>query len=320
MYDTLIIGAGPAGFTAAIYAARREMKTIIIAKEPGGQVALASEIENYPGFIKISSFDLISKMQEQVKKLGVEIKISEVKKIIRNPDENFSVLTDQNKYEAKTIIIAMGLVPRRLAIPGEQELSGKGVSYCANCDGPFFRNKTVAVIGGGNAALDAAEIMGKIAKKVYLIHRRNEFKAFEALINEIQNKDNIDVLLNSNIKEIYGTNRVEKIKIINLQDNSEIDLSVNGVFVEIGRTAHTDLVADFVERDENMQIIAGPRRTTKTPGIFAAGDVTAGNFKQITIAMGDATTAALAAYQYLQLKQGKSEKIVFDRGLKEKSQ
>jgi NADH-dependent peroxiredoxin subunit F len=320
MFDTIIIGGGPAGMTAAIYAARREMKTMLIAKEPGGQVALASEIENYPGFKKIESFELISRMQEQVKDLGVEIKISEVKKIEKTPEGDFFIFTDRESFKAKTIIVAMGLTPRRLEIPGEMNLGGRGVSYCANCDGPFYRGKTVAVIGGGNAALDAAEVMSKIAEKVYLIHRRGEFRAFEALISEVDKKKNIAVMLNSETKEIIGTEKVEKIKIFDNQDKQEKELAVDGVFVEIGRIANTDLVADFVERDEVDQIIAGPRGTTKTPGIFAAGDVCAGVFKQITIAMGQATIAALAAYQYLQLKAGKEEKIVFDRSLSEKSQ
>lgn len=320
MFDTIIIGAGPAGLTAAIYTARREMKTLVIGREPGGQVALASEIENFPGFKKIDSYELISRIQDQVTSLGVEIKVCEVKRIVKQEDDTFVLYTEKEEYKTRTVIIAMGLIPRRLSIPGEKEFAGKGVSYCANCDGPFYRNKDIAVIGGGNAALDAAEIMSKIGKKVYLIHRREEFKAFEVLVNEVKNKENIELVLNSETKEIIGTNKVEKIKVLNNKDNTEREILVDGVFIEIGRSAHTDLVADFVERDEVQQIIAGPRRTTKTPGMFAAGDVTAGNFKQITIAMGDATVAALAAYQYLQLKEGKSEKVVFDRSLKEKSQ
>lgn len=320
MYDTIIIGAGPAGFTAAIYAARREMKILVIGKEPGGQVALASEIENYPGFKKIGSYELITKIQEQVIDLGVEIIISEVKRIARQADETFIVYIEKKEFKAKTIIIAMGLIPRRLEIPGENEFSGKGVSYCANCDGPFYRDKIIAVVGGGNAALDAAEIMSKIGKKVYLIHRREEFRGFETLINEVKNKENIEIVLDTDVKEIIGTEVVKKIKVLNNKTDKESELDVEGVFIEIGRSAHTDLVADFVERDEQKQIITGPHCTTKTPGMFAAGDVVAGNFKQITIAVGDATTAALAAYQYLQLKQGKEEEIVFDRGSREKSQ
>ena len=303
MFDTIIIGAGPAGFTAGIYAARREMKTMIIAKEPGGQVALASEIENYPGFKSIESYDLITKMQDQVKALGVEIKIDEVKKIEKQSNDSFILYTTKEKYQSKTIIIAMGLSPRRLAIHGENEFNGKGVSYCANCDGPFYRNKTVAVVGGGNAALDAAEIMSKIAKKVYLIHRREEFRGFEILLNKVKEKENIEFLLNTDVKEIIGKEKVEKIKVYNNKANKEQEVELDGVFVEVGRVAHTDLVADFVEMDERKQIIVGQNCETKTLGMFAAGDVVIGDFKQITIAMGQATIAALAAYQYLQLKE-----------------
>ncbi|MEA1962623.1 MAG: thioredoxin-disulfide reductase [Patescibacteria group bacterium] len=303
MFDTIIIGAGPAGFTSGIYAARREMKTMIIAKEPGGQVALASKIENYPGFKSIGSYDLITKMQEQVKALGVKIKIDEVKKIEKQNDDSFVLHTTKEKYRGKTIIIAMGLSPRRLAIQGEDEFNGKGVSYCANCDGPFYKNKTVAVVGGGNAALDAAEVMSKIAKKVYLAHRREEFRGFEILLDKVAEKENIKFLLNTEVKEIIGKERVEKIKVYNNKTKKEKKIKLDGVFVEVGRVAHTDFVADFVERDKKDQIIVGQNCETKTSGIFAAGDVVVGDFKQITIAMGQATIAALAAYQYLQLKR-----------------
>ena len=303
MFDTIIIGAGPAGFTAGIYAARREMKTMIIAKEPGGQVALASEIENYPGFKSIGSYDLIIKMQDQVKALGVETKIDEVKKIEKQDDGFFVLYTAKEKYHSKTVIIAMGLTPRLLAVLGENEFNGKGVSYCANCDGPFYRNKIVAVVGGGNAALDAAEIMSKIAKKVYLIHRREEFRGFEVLLNKVKSKENIEFLLNTEIKEIVGKEKVEKIKVYDSKIQKEKAIELDGVFVEVGRVAHTDLVADFVERDKKNQIITGANCETKTSGMFAAGDVVAGDFKQITIAMGQATIAALATYRYLQLKK-----------------
>lgn len=309
MYDTIIIGSGPAGITAGIYAARREMKTLIIGKELGGQIVWASEIENYPGFKKIDNFDLISKMNEQVLSLGVEIKTEEVQKIEKKEDY-FIIHTSKEKYETKTMIIAMGLSPRRLAIPGEKEFNAKGVTYCANCDGPFYKNKNVAVVGGGNSALDAAEIMSKIAKKVYLIHRREEFKAFEALIAEVKNKKNIELVLNSEVKEITGSEKVEKIKIFNNQSKKEKEIKVEGVFVEIGRIANTDLVAELAERDERLQIIVDEKHMTKTPGLFAAGDVVSGEFKQITIACGQATIAALAAYQYIQLKKGKKANVL----------
>lgn len=302
------------GMTAGIYAARREMKTLIIGKEVGGQLIWASEIENYPGFKKVNSADLILKVQEQARDMGVEIKVEEVKKIEKEGG-GFVLYVGKEKYKAKTVIITMGLAPRRLAIPGEERFSGRGVSYCANCDGPFYKGKVVAVVGGGNAAMDAAEVMSKIARKVYLIHRREEFKCFESLAAVVAGKDNVEIILNSNPKEIIGgveseasgNGRVQKIIITDSKTQAERELAVDGVFIEVGRVAHTDLVAELVERDCNNQIIVDNKNMTRTPGLFAAGDVTAqSEFKQITIALGQATIAALAAYQYLQLK-GKSK-------------
>jgi len=313
MYDTIIIGSGPAGMTAGIYSARREMKALIIGKELGGQLIWASEIENYPGFKKITNYNLISKIQEQVIALGVEIKNAEIKEIKENKDGNFIITTRKEKFESKTIIIAMGLSPRRLAIPGEEELTGRGVSYCANCDGPFFKDKTVAVVGGGNSALDAAEILSKIAKKVYLIHRRAEFRGFEALIDEVKERNNIVLVLDSEVKEIIGDKKAEKIIIYNKEKNQSSELDIEGVFIEVGRIANTDLVKELVKRDQRNQIIVDEKCQTNRPGIFAAGDVTQVEFKQITIAMGQATIAALAAYQYLQLKQGKKAEVIVDR-------
>lgn len=304
MYDVIIIGSGPAGITAGIYAARREMKALIIGKELGGQIAWSSEIENYPGFKKIDNYDLIEKMRDQITSLGVEIKTEEIKRIEKKKD-SFIINTSKEKYEAKTVILAIGLSPRRLAIEGEEKFTGKGVSYCANCDGPFFRDKIVAVIGGGNSALDAAEVMSKIAKKVYLIHRGDQFRGFEALVEEVEAKKNIELVLNSEIKKILGKDKVESIKIINKKSQKEREEKIDGIFIEIGRIASTDLVENLAERDERSQIIVDKKQMTKTPGLFAAGDVVSGEFKQITIACGEATIAALAAYQYLQLKQGK---------------
>lgn len=306
MYDTIIIGAGPAGMAAGIYAARREMKTLIIGQTTGGQVVWASEIENYPGFRMISGTDLITKWQEHVAGFGVKIEQAEVKKIAKTED-GFKLFTAKEEFETKTVIITMGLMPRRLAIPGEERLTGRGISYCANCDSPFYRDKTVAVVGGGNSALDAAELLSKIAKKVYLIHRRNEFRGFEALIKEVEERSNIELVLSSEVKEIIGEQKVEKIKIEDIKSKKTNDIAVHGIFVEVGRIAHTDLVADLVVRNKANQIVVDEKCRTKTPGIFAAGDVTNTPYKQISIAIGHATISALAAYEYLQLKQGKSD-------------
>jgi len=302
MYDLIIIGAGPAGMTAGIYSVRREMKTLIIGRDIGGQLVWANEIENYPGFEKITSFELINKIKQQAVNFGVELKNDEVKKIEKTAEGNFILYTNRETFQAKTVIVAMGLSPRRLAVPGEQEFNGRGISYCANCDGPFYKNQTVAVIGGGNSALDAAEVLSKIAKQVYLIHRNDNLRAFEVLIDEVKARPNIEMLLNTEVKNISGDQKVAKLEIINNQTNQERVIDIDGVFIEVGRIANTDLVAGFVDRNDKNQIIINEKSETKTLGLFAAGDVTNSEFKQITIAMGQATTAALSAYQYLQLK------------------
>lgn len=314
MYDIIIIGSGPAGMTAGIYAARREMKTLIIGKELGGQVALASEIENYPGFKNIPAIELVYKIKEQVEALGVEIKGAEIKKIEKKEDGTFELLSEQETFLAKTVLIAMGLSPRRLEIPGETEFNGKGISYCANCDGPLFKSKSIAVVGGGNAALDAAEMLSKIAKEVYLIHRRGEYRGFEALIDEIEKRENIHELKNSEILKIEGDTKVEKITVHNNKENKNQEIKIDGVFIEVGRIAHTDILEGLVERSANKQIIVDELGATKTPGLFAGGDVINSAFKQITVATGTATTATLSAYQYLQLKAGNEKKVVLDRG------
>lgn len=313
MFDTIIIGAGPAGVAAGIYTARREMKSLIISKDMGGQLALASSIENYPGFESIDSFELTTKMINHVKSFGVEIKTAEVKKIEKQEDDTFRLYTEKEEIEAKTVIVTMGLSPRRLAIPGEEAFNGKGVSYCSTCDGPFYRGKVVAVVGGGNSALDSAEVLSKIASKVYLIHRKNEFRGFENLISKVKEIENIELVLESHVVEISGDKLVDKIKVKKVDGNEEREIEVNGIFIEVGRVAHTDLVKDLCERDAKMQIVVDERCNTKTPGIFAAGDVTTVAFKQISIACGQATIAALTAYQYLQLKDGKKPGIVLDR-------
>ncbi len=233
------------------------------------------------------------------------MKNDEVKQIEKMADGNFLLQTNKESFQAKTVIIAMGLSPRRLAVKGEVEFNGRGVSYCANCDGPFFKNKKVAVVGAGNSALDAAEVLSKIASQVYLIHRNDRFRAFDSLITEVKSRENIEIILDTNIESIEGGDKVEKIIISNANTKEKREIELDGVFIEIGRIASTDLVKDLVERNEKSQIIVNSKTETKTPGLFAAGDVTDCEFKQISIASGQATIAALSAYQYLQLKSGK---------------
>lgn len=280
IYDTIIIGTGPAGFTAAIYAVRREMKALLIGKENGGQLIWASEIENYPGFRRIMSYELIAKWQHHALDLGAELVNAEVQQVEKK-GEIFIVTTGQESYQAQTLIIAMGLVPRRLAIPGEEKFTGRGISYCANCDSPFYRNKQVVVVGGGNSAFDAAEILSKIASQVYLVHRSEKFRAFEALVAEVKAKKNVKLFLNSSLKEIKGRDKVEEVVVAGNEGRVEERLAVEGVFIEIGRIAHTDLVAELVDRTKHNQIIVDDKGRTRTPGLFAAGDVTTVDRKSV---------------------------------------
>jgi len=303
MFDTIIIGAGPSGMAAAIYAARRMMKALVISKNIGGQVIWAADIKNYPGMEFVSGVDLINKMRQQVKDLGVDIKVDEVKKIVKNDDGSFLIKTGKYSYSTKTIIIAMGLEPKQLKLAKENELTGRGISYCANCDGPLFKGKNVAVAGGGNAALDAAEVLSKIAKQVYLIYRKPKLKAFESLISAVKDKTNVEIVLSSDICEIIGGEKLEKLKIINNISQKLRELEVNGLFIEIGHEPRTEIVADLVETDTLGQVVVDLSGKTSCDGVFAAGDVTQGEFKQIVIGSGQGAVAALSAYKYLQLKK-----------------
>ena len=288
--------------TAAMYTARRMMKTLVISKNVGGQVILAYDIKNYPGIEFIRGVDLINKMNQQVKDSGVDIIIDEVKKVSKNHDGNFLVETGKNSYSAKTIIITMGLEPKQLHLSREDELTGLGISYCANCDGPLFKGKNVAVVGGGNAALDATELMSKIAAKVYLIYRKPQLKAFESLILSVKNKNNVEIILSSEICEIAGNLKLEKLKIINNISKNLRELEVDGLFVEIGHKPKTTAVIDLVRTDSLGQVIVDLSGKTSCDGVFAAGDVTPIEFKQIVIGCGQGAVAALSAYKYLQLK------------------
>ncbi len=302
MNDLIIIGAGPASFTAAIYSTRREMKTLIISKDIGGQIIWAHEIENYLGFKNINNFELINLFKEHTISSGAKIIENEVVSINKENDY-FKINTINNEeFQSKTVILSLGLVPKRLNIEGENLFNGKGISYCANCDGPFYKNKTIAVIGGGNSAFDAAEVMSKIASEVYLLNRTNKYKAFNSLVNKVKNTRNIKIINNAKSTKIKGSNKVEELYYIDTILNEEKMIKIDGIFVEIGRIANTGFIKNLVELDDYGQIKVDKNQMTKTNGLFAAGDVVSGEFKQISIASGQGTIAALAAYQYLQKK------------------
>ncbi len=299
IYDVIIIGAGPAGLTAAIYTCRRTLKTLVISKDIGGQIAHAPSVENYPGFESISGVELVQKMQEQAQKCGAEIIFEEVISISKE-SKNFIVKTSNKSYQGKALILAYGKTPRSLDVKGEEKYSGKGVSYCMTCDGPLFKNKVVAIVGGGNSALDAAIYGAKIAKQVYLIHRRDEFRGDEATVKEAKKTKNIEFILNSIVKEIKGNNFVSSIVLENVKTNKIQEISLNGVFAEVGYEVKTDIVKHLVKLDQYKQIIINNNCETSHPGIFAAGDITNTPIKQAVVSAGDGAKAALAAYNYLQ--------------------
>jgi thioredoxin-disulfide reductase len=308
MYDVIIIGAGPAGLTAAIFTSRRNLKTLVLSKGLSNQLLETPYIENYPGFKRIKGYELNKRMEEQVKELGVEIRYEEVLKIVPR-DKEFIVRTTEKEYESKSVILAFGKVPRTLNVPGEKELTGRGISYCATCDAPLFKNKTVAVVGGGNAALDATLFLSRIAKKVFLVHRREEFRGFESLVEKVKKKKNVEFVLNSVVKEFKGKEKLESILVENAKTKEIKEIRVDGTFIEIGSEVKADLVKGLVELDENNYIKINNNCETSFPGIFAAGDNTNTPFKQIVVAAGEGAKAGLAAYNYL---HGIKSEIIID--------
>ncbi|NJE05099.1 thioredoxin-disulfide reductase [Thermococcus sp. M36] len=305
-WDVLIIGAGPAGFTAAIYAARFGLETLIISKDLGGNMALTDLIENYPGFPEgISGSELTNKMHEQVKNLGVDIVFDEVERI--DPTEcayyegpcKFAVKTKNGKeYKARTIIIAVGAAPRKLHVPGEEEFTGRGVSYCATCDGPLFKGKKVIVVGGGNTALQEALYLKSIGVDVTLVHRRDKFRADKILQDRFK-ESGIPTILNTVVTEIRGTNKVEAVRLKNVKTGEETEMEVDGVFIFIGYEPKTDFVKHLGITDEYGYIPVDMHMRTKVKGIFAAGDIT-NVFKQIAVAVGQGAIAANSAKELLE--------------------
>jgi thioredoxin reductase (NADPH) len=305
MYDLIIIGAGPAGLTAAIYAARRALKVLVLGKDIGGQAVYAAQIENYPGFEKISGFELMSKLKQQAEKFGAEFKTAGAEEILQEKD-GFKIKDKEgNFFDCRTLILGFGAVPRTLGVPGEEKFKGRGISYCATCDAPFYKNKIVAVVGGGNAALDAALLLSKFAKKVYLIHRRDEFRAEEIRVEQAQRAANVEIILNAVIKEVRGDETIYGIMVEDVATLAAREIEVNGIFVEIGHIVESNFVKNLIKLDEHGQIIINQKNETNLSGVFAAGDATVVPYKQIVIAAGEGAKAALSAYSYLQMVKDK---------------
>ena len=295
MYDIIIIGAGPAGLTAAIYARRANKKVLVLeANTYGGQIINSLSVDNYPASPHISGFEFASNLYSQVKDLGAQIKFERVLEI----NQKKEVKTKNNTYHAKAIIIATGAENRKLNIEGEEELIGKGVSYCATCDGAFYKNKEVAVVGGGNTALEDALYLSDLASKVYLIHRREKFRGEEKYVKEIQGKKNIEIIYNSQVKKLNSKNGLESIEIINNKDEKK-ELQVQGLFIAIGRSPENQSFANLIKLNSEGYIIAGENCHTSSKGIFVAGDNRVKELRQLVTATCDGAVAATEAIKYL---------------------
>jgi len=299
-YDTIIIGAGPAGVTAAIYASRKKLKTLLITKDFVGQVGKAGTIENYPGFDEINGLALLDNFRKQLEKFEVKIREGEeVREIQKN--ENFEVRTGPKKaYFSKTIIIASGKDPRPLEVPGEKDFVGKGVSYCVTCDGPLFKGKSVAVIGGGNSGFRAASELAKICPKVYILEFKSEPNADEAVQEKIKKFKNVEIISDIAVKEIRGKNFVESLAYENRVSKKTEEIKVNGIFVEVGYVPATSFVKNLVALNGRDEIKVDKNCATSASGIFAAGDITDEKYKQMIIAAGQGAKAGLSAYEYIQ--------------------
>ena len=300
MYDLMIIGGGPAGLAAGVYAARKQLKTLLISGDIGGQINTTMGIENYLGYQFIEGPELIDKFQTQVSQFPIDQKIGDKAKQLKKAQGGFGVITEAGeKYQSKTVVLATGKKPRKLNIPGETELTGRGVSYCAICDGPIFAGQRVAVVGGGNSALEAVLDLLKIAEHVNLISL-TPLTGDEVLSNQLKGAKNLSVFLEHETIEIKGKELVAGIRIKDVKAGKEKELEVGGVFIEIGLVPNSDAVKGLANLNKWGEVIVTPRNETSAPGLYAAGDVTDVPEKQIIVAAGEGAKAALQAHRYLQ--------------------
>lgn len=296
MYDLTIIGAGPAGITAAVYAARKAMKFLIISRDIGGQAALSGDVENYTGYQFITGLELASKFEEHMKHFQVELREGEEAVEAKRVDNIIEVKTDKGLYKSRTLIITSGRRPRLLDVPGEKEFKNRGVTYCATCDAPLFAGREVAVIGGGNSALDATLQLMQIANKIYLINIHPELGGDSVMRDKVNQSEKVIVINEAQTREIRGDKMVTGLVVS--REGKEEEVSVQGIFIEIGSVPESEF-ASGVEKSKRGEIIINNRNETNIPGIFAAGDVTDVPGKQIIIAAGEGSKALLSAFEYL---------------------
>lgn len=300
LYDLAILGAGPAGISAAIYAARARLNTLWIERKfaQGGQIVDTYEVDNYPGLPGINGMDLGEKMAAHAEKLGLT-PLRENVVSVETEDEVKIIRTKKNEYRARTVILAFGAAHRTLGVPGEEVLSGMGVSYCATCDGAFFRDRTVAVIGGGNVAAEDAILLSRTCKKVYVIHRRDKMRADQILQKKLFACENVEMIWDTVPVSIEGEEMVSGIKLQNKKTGEEKELSLDGVFIAVGIVPNTELFGNLVKLDESGYIVAGEDCVTSTPGIFAAGDIRTKQLRQVITAAADGANAVISAEKIL---------------------
>lgn len=306
IYDVIIVGGGPSGLTAALYTARRSLHTLVVSKDIGGQAATTTLIENYPGVGAIDGYELMQKFKEQAMQYGAEFVLGDVEAITKTESGNFLVQYNAETVETQAVILAFGLTPRSLGAPGERELTGKGVFYSVAAAVDQLHDKTVAVLGGGNSAIESVNTLAGIAKHVYLVHRRDRFRAEAVLIDQLNQHKNVTQVLNAEVTQIQGTDHVTGVTVHTIPGDTTQDIAVDAVCVNIGFMSKTSFVESLVKLNDKREIIIKDGGDTGMPGIFAAGDITTSNYKQVVVSAGEGCKAALTCFTYLMTKQGKT--------------
>lgn len=302
IYDVIIIGAGPAGLTASIYAQRANLTSLVMEKEyiSGGQVVNTYEVDNYPGLPGVGGFELGMKMHEHAEKMGVSFLNIEARHIGLEDNGNIKVIyTDGEEYRARTVILAMGAAHRKLGVPGEKELTGMGVSYCATCDGAFFKNRKVAVVGGGDVAAEDALFLARGCEKVYLIHRRDKMRAAAVLQKRLEECNNVELIWNTTVKRIVGEDHVECLELKHAVTGEDTLLEVDGVFLAVGTVPNSQIITKILQTDKNGYICADETCQTSLPGVYVAGDLRKKQLRQIVTAVSDGANAILSAQNYI---------------------
>jgi thioredoxin reductase (NADPH) len=312
LYDAIIIGAGPAGLTAGIYLSRARLKTLIVNEGTvGGQLVLTHEIANYPGVESISGYQLANIMKKQAKTFGCDIRSNvSIRKIEFEGELKSLTLSDGSIYTSRSIILTPGGRSRSLGVPGEAKFKGRGISYCATCDGDFFMDKEIVVVGGGNSALEEAVSLTRYASKVTIVHQFDHFQAFEHAVEEARNNPGIHFIMESAITEFYGNESIESVDIKNLKTGNIVNFKTNGVFIFIGYVPNTEFLKGAVELNQWGEIMVRPDMSTNIEGVYAAGDSIAKRFRQVTTAVGDGTVAALSASNYIHEMKAKYNQLI----------